>query len=154
MSTGESQAEWFKSINPNSKMPALVHVKDDGTSVTVFESAACLLYIASEFDKEHMISYPVGTPGYWTQLSWVSTASGFYGNHPSRLLSSKANLPRTQLSWQVAGYGPMMGQASHFNRYCPEPVPYGSWRYTAESRRLNQVLDDQLVSQSDIRSYH
>ncbi|KAI0383249.1 glutathione S-transferase [Hypomontagnella monticulosa] len=118
MSSGESQAEWFKSINPNSKMPALVHVKEDGTSVTVFESAACLLYIASEFDKEHMISYPVGTPGYWTQLSW--------------------------LSWQVAGYGPMMGQASHFNRYCPEPVPYGSWRYTAESRRLNQVLDDQL----------
>lgn len=69
---GELGAEWFKSINPNGRAPAVVHVKEDGTTVTVFESAACLLYIASEFDKEYQISYPVGTPEYWTQLSWVS----------------------------------------------------------------------------------
>lgn len=40
----------------------------------------------------------------------------------------------------------MMGQAAYFNRYAVEPVPYASWRYTAESRRLNHVLDKQLVS--------
>ncbi|KAI2602126.1 glutathione S-transferase [Hypoxylon sp. NC1633] len=45
---------------------------------------------ASEFDKEHTILYPTGTPEYWTQLPW--------------------------LSWQVAGYGPMMGPATFFNR--------------------------------------
>ncbi|KAL7627697.1 hypothetical protein AAE478_001891 [Parahypoxylon ruwenzoriense] len=118
MGAGESQAEWYASINPNGRMPALIHVKEDGTSVTVFESAACLLYIASEFDKQHKLSYPVGTSGYWTRLSW--------------------------LSWQVAGYGPMMGQACHFNRYATEPVPYGAWRYTPEFRRLHNVLDKQL----------
>lgn len=75
MGAGEPQAEWYASINPNGRMPALVHVKDDGTSVTVFESGACLLYIASEFDKEHKLSYPIGTPEYWTQLSWVSKDS-------------------------------------------------------------------------------
>lgn len=75
MSKGENFSEWFASINPNGRMPALIHVKEDGTSVTVFESGACLLYIASEFDKEYKISYPVGTPGYWTQLSWVSILS-------------------------------------------------------------------------------
>lgn len=51
-----------------------------------------------------------------------------------------------KLSWQVAGYGPMMGQATHFNRYATEDVPYGTWRYTSESRRLNHVLNQQLVS--------
>ncbi|KAH9996984.1 glutathione S-transferase GstA [Xylariaceae sp. FL0662B] len=116
--TDETQSEWYKSINPNGRVPAIIHIKEDGTSVTVFESAACLLYIASEFDKEYKLSYPVGTPEYWTQLSW--------------------------LSWQVAGLGPMMGQACHFNRYAPEPVPYGVWRYTSESRRLQHVLDKRL----------
>ncbi|KAI0413127.1 glutathione S-transferase [Xylaria grammica] len=120
MSAGEPSAEWYASINPNGRMPAIVHLKEDGTSVTVFESAACLLYIASEFDKEHKISYPFATPGYWSQLSW--------------------------LSWQIANYGPMMGQAVHFNRYAPEPVPYGAWRYTSECRRLHHVLDKQLAS--------
>ncbi|KAI2638775.1 glutathione S-transferase [Hypomontagnella submonticulosa] len=58
------------------------------------------------------------------------------------------------LSWQVAGYGPMMGQAAYFNRYTPEPVPFGSWRYTAESRRLNQVLDKQLSTSLFVAGDH
>ncbi|KUI64412.1 Disulfide-bond oxidoreductase YfcG [Cytospora mali] len=96
----------------------LVHVKEDGTSLRIFESAACLLYMASVHDKDHKLSYQPETPEYWSQLSW--------------------------LSWQVAGYGPIMGEAAHFNRCAYEPVPYGSWRYTAESRRLNHVLGKQL----------
>ncbi|KAI1475557.1 glutathione S-transferase GstA [Daldinia eschscholtzii] len=120
MGAAEHQSEWYTSINPNGRMPALVHVKEDGTSVSVFESGACLLYIAAEFDKDHKISYPYGTPEYWKQLSW--------------------------LSWQISGYGPMLGQACHFNRYSFEPVPYGVWRYTAEARRLNHVLDKELSS--------
>ncbi|ROW13168.1 hypothetical protein VPNG_04876 [Cytospora leucostoma] len=39
----------------------------------------------------------------------------------------------------------MPGQAAYFNRYAVEPVPYASWRYTAEGRRLNHVLDKQLL---------
>ena len=72
MFKAENKSEWFTSINPNGRMPAIVHVKEDGTSVSVFESGACLLYIASRFDKENKVSYPVGTPEYWSQLSWVS----------------------------------------------------------------------------------
>lgn len=115
---GELSSKWYRAINPNGHAPAIVHVKDDGTSVTVFESAACLLYMAGEFGKEDKLSFPVGTQEYWDQLSW--------------------------LSWQVAGYGPMMGQSCHFSRYAAEDVPYGSWRYTAEARRLNSVLDQRL----------
>lgn len=40
----------------------------------------------------------------------------------------------------------MMGQACHFSRYAAEDVPYGTWRYTAEARRLNHVLNQRLVS--------
>lgn len=117
----DNQSDWYKAINPNGRMPSIVHVKDDGTYTTIFESGPCLLYLVSEFDTEHKLSYPFGTPEYWTQLSW--------------------------LSWQTAGYGPMMGQATHFNRYVPdESVPYGAWRYTAECRRLHSVLDKQLAN--------
>lgn len=77
MGAGEISADWFKSINPNARAPAIVHVKEDGTTVTVFESAACLLYIATEFDRDHKISYPVGTLEYWTQLSWVNRGRRF-----------------------------------------------------------------------------
>ncbi|KAI0399196.1 glutathione S-transferase [Xylaria palmicola] len=105
----------YPSINPNKCMPSLVHVKGDGTSVTVFESAACLLYIASEFDKEHKISYPFDSSGYRTQLSWI------------------------------ASYDPMIAQASHFNRYASELVPYGVQRCASECRRLYRVLDQQLA---------
>jgi len=73
MTSGDMKSEWYAAINPNGRVPAIVHVKEDGTSVTVFESAACLLYIASEFDKGNKFSYPIGTPEYWTQLSWVSS---------------------------------------------------------------------------------
>lgn len=78
LAAGESQSEWYASINPNGRMPAIVHVKEDGTSTTVFESGACLLYMASQFDKEHKLSYPIETTEYWTQLSWVSTSSCYY----------------------------------------------------------------------------
>ncbi|KAI0179831.1 hypothetical protein GGR52DRAFT_528568 [Hypoxylon sp. FL1284] len=48
MGAGKSQAEWYASINPNGRMPALVHVKDDETTVTVFESApTCSTSLAS-----------------------------------------------------------------------------------------------------------
>lgn len=88
MTTGDMQAEWFKAINPNGRVPAIVHVKEDGTSVNVFESAACLLYMSSEFDKENKLSYPLSTPEYWTQLSWVSTAYFLASSATTCLLTS------------------------------------------------------------------
>ncbi|KAM7206473.1 Glutathione S-transferase, C-terminal-like protein, partial [Naviculisporaceae sp. PSN 640] len=137
---GEHKSPWFTAINPNGRLPALVHVKEDGTSINVFESGACMMYLVSEFDTpSHKISYPLGTAEHWIGVSW--------------------------LIWQTASYGPMMGQACHFNRYYPaalhktrnvgngtgpeEPtggMEYGSWRFTSECRRLNSVLEDHLSS--------
>ena len=39
-----------------------------------------------------------------------------------------------------------MGQAAFFNQYTTETVPYASWSYRSECRRLHHVLDKQLVS--------
>lgn len=140
LAQGEHKSPWFTAINPNGRFPALVHVKEDGTAVKVFESGACMMYLIAEFDTpSHRISYPPGTAAYWTEVSW--------------------------LSWQTSSYGPIMGQACHFNRYYPGVLhrtkdgeeaegptggmEYGSWRFTSECRRLNSVLEDHLSSTPD-----
>ncbi|KAH8659959.1 glutathione S-transferase [Xylariales sp. PMI_506] len=119
---GEQKSEWYTKINPNGRLPAIIHVKEDGTSMTIWESAPCMLYIVSEFDKRYEFSHQPGSQDYWHMVAW--------------------------LTWQVAGQGPMMGQAAHFVRYATESVPYGVNRYTAECRRLFQVLEQQLSHHS------
>jgi GST-like protein len=44
----------------------------------------------------------------------------------------------------MAGLGPMHGQAHHFVRYAPEPIPYALDRYRNEARRLLAVMDRRL----------
>ena len=48
------------------------------------------------------------------------------------------------LMWQMAGLGPMHGQAHHFIRYAPEHNPYAHDRYLGEAKRLLGVLDGRL----------
>ena len=52
--------------------------------------------------------------------------------------------------WQMAGLGPMLGQAGHFTMAAPEKIPYAVERYTNEAKRLLRVLDKQLDSQDYI----
>jgi GSH-dependent disulfide-bond oxidoreductase len=49
------------------------------------------------------------------------------------------------LMFQMAGVGPMQGQANHFFRYAPEQIPYAIERYQNETIRLYRVLDQRLV---------
>jgi GST-like protein len=46
--------------------------------------------------------------------------------------------------WQMAGQGPMSGQAGHFRNYAPEKIAYGIQRYSKEIARLYSVLDERL----------
>ena len=48
------------------------------------------------------------------------------------------------LMWQMGGFGPMLGQAHHFNFYAQEKVDYAINRYSKEANRLYSVLDGQL----------
>ncbi len=48
------------------------------------------------------------------------------------------------LFWKAGGFGPMLGQAHHFNAYAPERIQYAMDRYTNEAGRLYHVLDKRL----------
>ena len=50
------------------------------------------------------------------------------------------------LSWQIAGFGPMLGQAHHFNFYAKETIEYARNRYSNEANRLYSILDKKLYN--------
>ena len=107
----------FLAISPNNKIPAIVD--DDGPGVgpvSVFESGAILLYLA---EKSGMF-LPTEPRARIEVLEW--------------------------LFWQMGGFGPMLGQSHHFNKYAPERIKYAMERYTNEARRLYNVLDKRLES--------
>lgn len=83
---------------------------------TVFESGAILIYLAEQTGK----LMPADVKGRSRVIQW--------------------------LMFQMAGIGPMMGQANVFFRYFPEKLPPAIDRYQNESRRLFGVLDGQLAN--------
>lgn len=115
---GDQLTAEFGRINPNHRLPAIVdHAPDgDGEPAIVFESGAILQYLA---EKSSRFLAPSGAERAVT-LSW--------------------------LTWQVAGLGPMGGQASHFLRYAPTGQDYAVERYTRELNRLLMVLENRLAS--------
>lgn len=54
------------------------------------------------------------------------------------------------LFWQMAGLGPMAGQAGYFRVFAPEKLPFAIERYTKETRRLYGVLDRRLAGREFI----
>ncbi len=68
-----------------------------------------------------------------------------------RFLPSEANARSETLQWlmfQMAGIGPMMGQAMYFQRIATpngHDEPFSIKRYVDESRRLLEVLDTRLA---------
>jgi len=107
--------EWFKAINPNSKIPSLVDLDGpDGKPIAVFESAAIMIYLAEKTGK----FLPRHGHARYSVIQW--------------------------LEFQMGGIGPMFGQVNHFYNYAPEKLPYAQKRYLTESKRLATVLDTQL----------
>lgn len=112
---GEQHKPEFVAINPNAKIPAIVDADGpDGRPITLFESGAILIYLAEK---------------------------------TGRFLSTDGRTRYATLQWlmfQMGGVGPMFGQAHHFLKFAPEPVPYAKERYSKETRRLYGVLDARL----------
>lgn len=84
----------------------------------VFESGAILIYLAEKTGR----LLPSDPKGRSTTIQW--------------------------LMFQMAGVGPMMGQAGFFLRSAPEKIPYAIERYQKESRRLLEVLNTRLAESS------
>lgn len=113
---GEQFEEAFLEVSPNNKVPAIVDLKpdEDKEPIAVFESGAILIYLAEKVGR----------------------------------FLPKETLPRKEvfewLMWQMAGFGPMLGQNHHFSHYAPEKISYAIDRYLKETERLYGVLDDRL----------
>ena len=105
----------FLKISPNNKMPAMVDSDGpDGKPISMFESGAILIYLASKTGK----FLPTDVRNKWQTLQW--------------------------LMFQMGGLGPMLGQAHHFLIYAPEKIPYAMDRYAKEANRLYGVLNRRL----------
>ncbi len=106
----------FLAISPNNRMPAIVDPDGpDGSPISVFESGAILQYLARKTGR-------------------------FHGRNAREQVAVEE-----WLFWQMAGLGPMAGQAHHFRQYAPEPVPYAIARYTDEVNRLYGVMNARLA---------
>jgi GST-like protein len=110
----------FLAVSPNNRIPAIVDHEppDKGAPLRLFESGAILLYLAGKTGR----FYPDDLRGRCEVAQW--------------------------LFWQMAGLGPMAGQAHHFRLYAPEKIPYAINRYTKECGRLYRVLDRRLADRA------
>lgn len=86
----------------------------DNDDFAVFESGAILLYLAEKTGN----LIPEDVKGRSLVIQW--------------------------LMFQMAGIGPMQGQANVFYRYAPEKIKFAIDRYQNETKRLYKVLDKRL----------
>ena len=89
-------------------------IVDRDTGIALMESGAILIYLA---DKTGKLMPREGEARYRV-IEWVM--------------------------WQMAGLGPMLGQAHHFLRAKKGVSEYSEQRYVAEAKRLYGVLDRRL----------
>ncbi|VXA84929.1 putative glutathione S-transferase [Acinetobacter sp. 8I-beige] len=109
----------FLRISPNNKIPAIVDQDGPkGEAISVFESGAILQYLGRKTGQ----FYPSDEQSRVEVEQW--------------------------LMWQMGGFGPMLGQNHHFNKFAPERIAYATERYVNETKRLYGVLDKQLFGQN------
>ncbi|MDH3581647.1 MAG: glutathione S-transferase N-terminal domain-containing protein [Hyphomicrobiales bacterium] len=112
---GDQFAPEFLKISPNNRMPAIVDTDGPGGEpISIFESGAILQYLGRKCGK----FYPQDERERVDVEQW--------------------------LFWQMAGLGPMAGQAHHFRNYAQEKVDYAYDRYTNEVNRLYGVMNIRL----------
>lgn len=108
----------FRTVSANSRLPAIVdHAPAfGGEPLAMFESGAILIYLAEKSGR----FLPTEPRARYLTLQW--------------------------LVWQMAGIGPMHGQAHHFTRYAPDPVDeYALTRFRREAERLLYVMNRRLA---------
>jgi len=116
ISAGEQFTPEFLAIAPNNRMPVIVdHDGPGGRPISVFESGAILQYLGRKTGK----FYPTNERARVEVEQW--------------------------LFWQMAGLGPMAGQAHHYRTYRPEGTHYSVDRYTDECNRLYGVMNARLA---------
>jgi GST-like protein len=116
--TGDQVTPEFRSLNPNSKIPAILDPNGpDGKPFPLFESGAILIYLASKAGN----FMPEDVAGRYEALQWVM--------------------------FQMGGIGPMFGQLGFFHKFAGKEYEdkRPRDRYVAEAKRLLGVMDRVLA---------
>ena len=116
---GEQFSDSFRKLNPNSKVPVIVDDDAPCGTLPLFESGAILLYLAEK-----------------TGVLWPAEPT------------QRARVNQW-LMFQMAGFGPMSGQAIHFH-YATKDDSYARNRYINELNRLIAVVDTRLAESAYI----
>jgi len=113
----------FVSVNPNSKIPALLDRSDAAHPVRVFESGAILLHLAEKFGA----FVPASGAARAECLSW--------------------------LFWQMGSGPFLGGGFGHFYAYAPEKFEYPIDRFAMEVKRQMDVLNKRLAEHAFIAGH-
>lgn len=115
---GAQFEEDFLRISPNNRMPAIVdhNPRDSGAPLSVFESGACMMYLAEKTGKFGGSNHRQK----WEVYQWVM--------------------------WQMANQGPKFGERGHFARLKDSQgdQSYALRRFNDEVHRLYGVMNNRL----------
>ncbi|WP_431825607.1 glutathione S-transferase family protein [Burkholderia sp. F1] len=111
--SGEHRQPAFLALNPHGRIPVIT---DDETGITLFESAAILLYLAEKTGR----LLPKGTQARWEAIKW--------------------------LQFQASSMGPILGQRVHFELLADERIPAAIERYRRLTEDAFAVLDARLAA--------
>jgi glutathione S-transferase len=109
---GEHRSPEFLALNPHGRIPVIT---DDETGVTLFESAAILLYLAEKAGR----LLPASAAARWEAIKW--------------------------LQFHASSVGPIIGQRVHFERFADAPIPTAIERYRRLTEDVFGVLDRRLA---------
>ena len=112
---GEQFTSGFVQANPNSKIPAMFVHEGNDEPMRLFESGSILLYLAERFDA----FLPKDVAGRAETLNW--------------------------LFWQMGSAPYLGGGFGHFYAYAPYKMEYPINRFTMETKRQLDVLDQRLA---------
>ena len=115
---GDQFGSGFVSVNPNSKIPALMD-RSGSEPIRVFESGAILLHLADKFGAFIPKNMPTNAAKRAECLSW--------------------------LFWQMGSAPYLGGGFGHFYAYAPTKMEYPIDRFAMEVKRQMDVLDRRLA---------
>lgn len=108
---GEHRRPEFLKLNPHGRIPVIT---DEETGITLFESAAILLYLAERSGR----LLPKGEKARWQAIQW--------------------------LQFHTASMGPILGQRVHFEMFAPTKLAQAIERYHRLSEEVFATLDARL----------
>ncbi|WP_273727744.1 glutathione S-transferase family protein [Brucella gallinifaecis] len=108
---GEHRQPAFLALNPHGRIPVIT---DEDTGITLFESAAILLYLAEKTGK----LLPQDIKARWEAIKW--------------------------LQFHTSSMGPILGQRVHFEMFAKDKIPSAIKRYQNLTESAFAVLDGRL----------